>query len=153
MLRQISKESIKLGNYLKERLPGEMLTFAQIERDTDVKMDTQGKRMLRSAAKREGIVYSAIRGEGVSLTNENTSMEKEFWHFKKTNRQLKRHKKDHDIMVGKFYEKMDDETKAGIMIVSSIFGQMRLMAEQGKKLFKKDAKEIKTIEVPIPKLK
>ena len=133
----VSKETIKLCNYIKTIDDGEVLSFSKIQHDTGIQMTERGKQYLRSALKREKKEYSSIRGYGIKLADPEITMHIVSSKIDRIGKAVKRGEKTHKNLVEQFYDDLKPQEQKQILFVGAAFGAIRVASENSKLFYKK----------------
>jgi len=62
-----SAEYVKLHTYFSDKPMGKFLSYKQIENDTEIVMDTDGKDLMRRVLYKMEIEYHCYKGDGIEL--------------------------------------------------------------------------------------
>lgn len=135
---QISEQSITLSDYLLLQPKGALLSYTQIESDTGVKMDDQGKSYLRTALKRSKIEYTPIKGHGIELACVDNAMGIVGQKLNRVSSSIKRAEKTHLNIKSQFYNELSDEDKQNSMMIGIAFATMNHLAKESKSRTIKD---------------
>lgn len=149
-IAEVSTETLKLESYLKDKEAGEFVSYNQITSDTGVIMDYRGKGFLRTALHRLGREYSTHTGQGIELASPENSMNIVTNRLVRINNAVKRGDRTTRNIQRDFLMQMSEQDKKRILFCASIFGAIRLAAEQGRQLFskKKEPSSIPPIKLP-----
>ena len=148
---ELSENTLKIQNYLEEQEVGTELSYKNIEHNTKVKMDLNGKANLRTALKRGKIEYSTIQGYGIKLADADSTMKILSQKTIKIDRAVKRAEKSHKNLQEQFFESLDEQHQKELLYIGAVFGAIRVAAENGKVIYSKKTKKItNSINIPIP---
>ena len=149
-LAKISEESLKLIEYLKSIEHGQILSYQQIEKDTDVKMDTPaGRSYLRTACKKLKREYSCIRGVGIELASLKSATSLVIGRLVKIDNAVKRGERTYNNVSIAFYNELSPVEQRQINFVGAAFGAIRVAAENGK-YYLKNAKMVNNQNPVLP---
>lgn len=137
-IAEISKEALQIEQYLKGCNAGEFVAYKEIEAKTGVTMDGHGKGYLRTALNRLKMEYTCVRGSGIELASPDNSMEIISQKVVKIDNSVKRAEKTYKNITHSFYDKLSNEDKKQVHFVGSVFGAIRLAANNAKSFFKKE---------------
>ena len=141
-LAQGSEDYLKLLNYVIEQPDGAMLEYNGVHADTGVKMDKCGRDKLRRAIRRSRREYSAKPSQGYVLAEPLTVTGILAFRLARVDGQVKRAEQAHEVLQERFYDQLGEPQQRTILLLGAIFGAIRLSAENGKKLWGQDVKQI-----------
>jgi len=153
-IAEVSADTLKLQAFIEGRKPGDEITFVTVEEVTGVKMDLSGRAKLRTAIKRAKREYSALKGEGVKLADAGMVMPLLASSLIKIDRSVKRGSKRQKTLQSQFFDALSPEEQHNILFCGAVFGAIRIAAENGKLLYKKNKDGITmnpVLSIPIPK--
>jgi hypothetical protein len=133
---------------LKDVEHGQILSYQQIENDTDVKMNTQaGRSYLRTACKKLKREYSCIRGVGIKLADKDTATTLVIGRLVKIDNAVKRGERTYNNVSLAFYNELPPAEQKQINFVGAAFGAIRVAAENGK-YFLRNARKVTNPVLP-----
>ena len=135
-IAKLSEESLKLINYIQEFLPGQYLSYEQIQKDTGVEMNIRGKAYLRTALKKLKKEYSCVIGKGIELASANSALPIITRKLIKVDNAVRQSEKSYNNITNDFYHELEEDEKKQIHFLGAAFGAIRLAAENGKKYIK-----------------
>lgn len=141
-IAEISKEALQIEQYLKGCTAGEFVAYKEIEAKTGVTMNIQGKGFLRTALNRLKMEYSCVRGNGIELASPGNSMEIISQKVVKIDNSVKRAEKTYKNITHSFYDQLSNEDKKQVHFVGSVFGAIRLAANNAKSFFKRESPKV-----------
>jgi hypothetical protein len=153
-IAEISEETLKLETYIGTKKDGDELSFFQIETETKIKMNERGKNFLRTALKRAKREYSSIHGHGIKLANASLVVPILSHKFKKIDRAVHRADKSHRNLQEQFFDQLDPVHQKQVLFAGAVFGAIRIAAQNGKLIYKKETKNANDngIKIQIPKI-
>ena len=141
--RRITPEYLALVAYVEtNRAPGYLLDFRVIEQETGVPMDSRGKQMLRRAIMRTKLEYLAKRNIGCQLADSDTVMEILGHRVMAIDSRVIRADTSERLLQEQFFHSLSVEEQKGILFLGSVFGAIRLAAEQAKQIWGPERKEL-----------
>lgn len=152
---QVSQETLILQNYLVEKCKeGEEISFARIQNDTKVKMDSKGKQYLRTAFKRAKLIYLSIRGYGIKIAESSDTMPILVNKLGRIDKAVKRADKTQKTLQSKFFDSLEPHEQKEILYIGAVFGAIRVAADNGKLIYQKTKNKMSesTMNIPIPQL-
>lgn len=152
-IAQVSEDTLKIQAFIDSQRPGAILTYTEIQSATGVRMNTDGKAKLRRACKRARREYSPVRGSGIRLASAETALSLVSNRLVSINNATKRGDKTTKLMHEQFFESLSTAEQRQILFAGAVFGAIRVAAENGKLLYKKN-KEVANdvVQIPIPKI-
>lgn len=151
-IAQVSEDTLKLQAFIEQQEHGATLSYLEIEQATGVRMDTHGKAHLRQATKRSKREYSPIRGAGIRLASAESCMPILGGRITRIDRAVRRADKSQKLLQEQFFASLSAEDQRKILFAGAVFGAIRLAADQGKQLYKKNTQLLSgpTINIPLP---
>lgn len=149
-IAEVSKEALKIEEFLQTCKPGETIAYADIQRESGVAMNTKGKGYLRTALHRLGLEYTAIRGFGIELACGKNGFAIIGSRLKKINSSVKRADKTQKTIQDKFWSELSDEDKKRVLFTGAIFGAIKLASGSSRQLFGKKELPQLPLKVEIP---
>ena len=151
-MRKISEEYMRLLDYIKNhREPGMLLQYRVVEEETGVKMDRDGRDKLRRAILRTGLEYLVSKGEGYGLAAHDTVMEILGHKVIAIDSRVVRANKAHRTLESQFFASLSEREQKQILFLGSVFGAIRLAAENAKLVYgKKDLPQLALTQPVIP---
>lgn len=152
-IAEVSEETLKIQAFLEQQEHGAVFTYTEIESNTGVPMDVSGKAKLRTALKRARREYSAIKGTGIRLASADTALSLVSNRLVSINNATKRGDKTTKLLHEQFFASLNAQEQRQILFAGAVFGAIRVAAENGKLLYKKN-KELANdvIQIPVPKI-
>lgn len=141
-IAELSKQSIHIENTLKDRKPGDFITYGEIESTTGVKMDNKGKSYLRTALNRLKMEYAVVRGQGIELAGTSNAIAIVSKRVIKIDNSVKRAEKTTKRISDQFYEKLEDHEQKNINYLSAVFGSLRAYSKSAKAFFKRPDQKV-----------
>jgi len=149
---ELSEDTLSIQSYLQKQKSGKKLSYANIEHETGVSMDNNGKSKLRTALKRAKIEFSCIPKYGLKLADAGSTMNILSSKTIKIDRAVKRAEKSHKNLQEQFFESLDEIHQKELLYVGAVFGAIRVAADNGKLIYRKKIKKFSnSINIPIPK--
>jgi hypothetical protein len=148
---ELNEQSLRLAEFLRGLEPGANLSYLQIENETGVKMDMQGKGYLRRCLKRLKLEYSCRSGYGVQLANAETVMPILSTRICQIDHAVKRGNRTQKLLQEQFYDLLTAEDQRAVLLAGAVFGLFRLAADQGRPLYNKRMAMPTAISIEIPK--
>lgn len=139
---QSSEEYLRLLGYVTEQEHGTVLEYAAVQRDTGVKMDTTGKNKLRRAILRSGREYSVMPTVGYKLADSGAVMGILSFKLMTIDNRVKSADRAQRHLQDAFLKELPEDQRKGVLFIGSIFGAIRLSAENGKRLYGKKPLQI-----------
>lgn len=130
-----TEEYLKLLNYVLEQPSGKLLRYTEVEYETGVRMDLKGKAKLRRAILRSKRECSTVQTVGYKLAEADMVMGILSVRLLRIDGAVKRADRAQRILQQQFFEALKPDEKRGVLYVGSIFGAIRLAAENGKRLY------------------
>jgi len=136
-IARISEEYLTLVNLVQETPPGTLLDYAQVEDATGVPMGIgmPGRSMLRRAILRTGREYSVIRGVGFVTASKDNAMGILVHQLGGIDRKVKRADRATRVVRDAFIDEMPEPQQKAVMFLGSVFGAIRMAAENGRRLY------------------
>lgn len=141
-IAEVSAETIRIENVLKELNEGEQISYLKLEQLTGVKMDSRGKGFMRTALKRLQIEYTPIHGEGIELGSPDTATKLISTKIVRIDNSVKRAEKTVKNVHNKFFDRLDDIEKKNVLYFGAVFGAIRQHSNAAKAFFKKEQKRV-----------
>lgn len=135
-IAKISEETLAIINYLESIAHGQILSYAEIETNTGVKMDNTGKSYLRSACRKLRREYSAIHGIGIELASAKTATGIVVTRLVRIDKAVKRAEKTVNNVTVDFYDQFSPQEQKQINFLGAVFGAIRVSAQNGKHYLK-----------------
>ena len=135
-IAEISEETLKIINYLQDIPHGQLLTYADVEKDTGVKMDLKGKSYLRTACKKMKREYTPVYGVGYELASAENAIGLVTHRLVKIDKAVKRGEKTYNNVTTNFYSDFTPQEQKQINFIGAAFGAIRVAAENGKHFLK-----------------
>ena len=137
-MRKISEEYMKLLEYVRNHAePGNLLEYRVVEGATGVKMDRDGRDKLRRAIERTKLEYQTLKGEAYRLAESSTAMEILGHKVIAIDNRVLRADKAHKILESTFKADFSPREQNQIKFLGSVFGAIRLAAENAKLVYGK----------------
>ena len=144
-----SKEIVILKGLLSQTPSGAYVTYSDIETKTNIKMDTRGKSILRSALRSMKREYRCNRGEGVELESQHNAMHLVTNRVKRVSNSLKKADKTTTRMAERYLDSLKKDDRDRLLMTASLFGAIKAMAKGLSNIYKPMAKLTK-MPVSIP---
>lgn len=135
-IAKISEETLTLINYLQDMPNGQYLTYKQIQKDTGIKMDLNGKSYLRTALKKLKKEYSCVIGDGIKLASPETATCIVVGKLVKVDRAVRRGEKTVNNITSNFYNEVTPQEQKQLNFLGAVFGAIRVAAKNGKHYLK-----------------
>jgi len=135
-IQTISVNTISIIEYLKDKKPGEKITYKMITTATGVNMNVAGKSYLRTALHKLKLEYECIMNMGIILASEKNTTRILVHKLVKIDNAVKRGEKSYKNLNLSFYDKLSDQERKQINFIGAAFGAIRLAAENGRQIFK-----------------
>jgi len=131
-----SEEYLKLLAHVGRRAAGDILTYMEVEQETGVDMQQRVNReKLRKAILRNGLEYSVIPSVGYQLAAANMAMGVLSSKLVRVDNAVRRADRAQRTIQTQFYEELPPEEQRAVLMLGSVFGAIRVAAENGKKLY------------------
>ena len=147
---QLSENGLKLQVFMEGLEPGREISFLEIAAETGLPMDTKGRSDLRRAMKRSRREYSAVRGYGIRLADAAGVMPILSSRIRRIDSSVKRADQSQKLLQEQFFESLTTEDQKRILFAGAVFGAIRIAAEQGKQIYKRNLVSGPTISIPLP---
>lgn len=144
-----SEEFIKLVSLVNDLPAGSVLEYHEVEKQTGVTMDIKGKDKLRRAIIKCDKEYALIAGIGYKLANPNLTMPIMTKRFLSIESRIRRADKAHKALMN-FRRSLTPEERRGFDFAGAIFGAIQAAAEDGKRLYGNEIKQIAPSKPIIP---
>ena len=144
-----NEETNRLIVYFQNMPDGMNLTYTQIQADTEVKMDDNGKAMLRSALKFLKREYDLVKGVGIELSSARNTSQIMVTRMSKVSNSIKKADTTHQNLM-KHYNDLNQQEQHNMNFIAGIFGAINAYAEQGRKYLKAGKHEPKELEPAKP---
>lgn len=151
-IAEVSKETLQLEAYFKEKEPGEFVPYKEIEQETGVLMDYRGKGFIKTALNRLDKEYTTRKGQGIELASAENGMSIVINRLVRINNAVKRGDKTTRNIQNEFLMQMSDQDKKRVLFCASVFGAIRLAAEQGRVMFAKKKEPVQLPPIKLPEL-
>lgn len=153
MKQRKSTELLILTAYIENQPAGATLYYDQIEHDTGIVMDDDGRTKLRHAmedAKRE---YKNIRSQGYILDSVELVTEIMSIHVKRIFSRVKRTQQAHRVLKPRYYPLMPKQERDLLDLQGVVLDTMAEAGERQKKFYEPKRKQLAqtTETVPLPK--
>jgi hypothetical protein len=149
---EVSQDTLKLQEFIARQPHGAILAYAEIQRETGVEMNLNGKSHLRQAMKHLRREYSSIRNHGVRLADANGVMPILSSRIKRIDKAVNRADRSQRILQDQFFTSLNEQDQKRILFAGAVFGAIRLAAEQGKQIQRRNQTLLPTINIPLPPL-
>jgi hypothetical protein len=142
----------KLIAYIQEQPQGAIISYEQVQHDTLVIMDTNGRTKLRQAIERAEREYKNIIGQGYVLDSIELVTEIMSIHVQRIYSRVKRTQRAHRILRPKYYQLLPKEERERMDIQGGIIELMAEAGERQKALYAPKRKQIAqtTETIPLP---
>jgi hypothetical protein len=147
---EVSQDTLKLEEFIGRQPHGAVLTYSGIQNDTGVEMNLNGKAHLRQALKHLRREYSSVHGHGIRLADASGVMPILSSRISRINKAVKRADRSQRILQDEFYDSLNDQEKKSVLFAGAVFGAIRLAAEQGRQIQRRNQTMLPTISVPLP---
>jgi hypothetical protein len=147
---EVSQETLKLQDYLSTQPHGTALAYSDIQRESGVAMDAKGRARLRSAMKLSRREYSCIPGVGIRLADAQGVMPILSSRIKRIDHAVVRADRSQRLLQEQFFAQLDTQDQKRILFAGAVFGAIRLAAEQGKQLQRRNHTLLPAISIPLP---
>jgi hypothetical protein len=147
---QMTEEGLKLQVFIEGLEHGREISFLDIEKETGVRMDGNGRGCLRRALKRARREYSAMTGWGLRLADASGVMPILSTRIRRIDSSVKRADQSQKLLQEQFFESLSVEDQKRILFAGAVFGAIRVAAEQGRMIYKKEKVSGPTIHIPLP---
>ena len=132
-----SEEYLRLLTYIEQQADGVLLTYNTVHADVGIPMTLANKNKLRRAILRSGREYAVVPKVGYQLADGETAMPILVHHMAGIDNKVSRTERAHRVIERRHYDQLTPEQQAGVRFLGSVFGAIRLAAENGKKLYGK----------------
>lgn len=132
-----SDEYLKLFAYVNQQQPGALLKYDDIQTEVGIPMTLANRTKLRRAILRSGREYAAVPNVGYQLADAASAMPILVHHMSGIDNKVKRTERAQRVVEKDFYAEMPAEQQQGVRFLGSVFGAIRLAAENGRKLYDK----------------
>lgn len=149
-IAKVSEDTLKIETFFTQQSPGGFVSYEDIEKSTGVRMSVKGKAYMRSALNRLKIEYTVVPGSGIELASKDNGMKIISGRLRKINGTVKRANKCHRRIQDQFFDAMSPEAQRQVLFVGSIFGAIRLAAENGRHIYGPKTGTPKSIGLSIP---
>lgn len=136
-IQEVSQETLKIEHTLKTIGGGIRISYKEIEERTGVKMDARGKGFLRSAARRMKMPYVTYKGEAIELLSPENAKFIVGHSVVKIDNSVKRAERTTKSVRGQVYERLPENERKTIDVLSALFGSIRAFSTSAKQLFSK----------------
>ena len=152
-IAELDKDSIALMEFFKQQKPGADLSYLAIEHGSGVRMDIRGKQLMRGALHRMRLEYSCQRGYGVVLADSALAMPILSTKLTRIDSAVKRGHRSQKNLQEQFFESLSAGEQKKILFAGAVFGAIRVAAEQGKMLYRKNRRDddLPGISISLPK--
>ena len=128
-LFEVSNETRVIKEFLQKQAPDSILDYLSIEQATGIRMDSAGRRRLRSAARSAGLEYDSIPNSGIRLAGPESAIDIAGGKLERIGSAVKRADKSTKRMSGQFLMDMNDENKSRMLQVTGMLGAICAAAE------------------------
>lgn len=147
---EISRETLILEEYIRNKENGVELSFEQITHETGITMDQYNKNHLRTACKRAKREYSSIYGYGIKIADTKSVMPILTNRLIKIDRTVKRGERSQKLLQQQFFNSLSEQEQKNILFIGACFGAIRVAAENGRLLFKQNTPKQIPSSISIP---
>jgi hypothetical protein len=147
---QLTEQGLKLQVFIEGLDPGREVSFIEAATYTGIKMDLAGRSALRRAIRRAKREYSPMVGYGVRLADAAGVMPILSTRIRRIDGSVKRADNSQKLLQEQFFESLSAEDQKRILFAGAVFGAIRVAAEQGKMIYKKQQVSGPTIHIPLP---
>lgn len=147
---QLTEQGLKLQVFIEGLEPGREISFLEVSKETGIAMSGEGRSALRRAMKRAKREYSAMPGWGVRLADASCVMPILSTRIRRIDSSVKRADNSQKLLQEQFFESLTAEDQKRILFAGAVFGAIRVAAEQGKMIYKKEKVSGPTIHIPLP---
>jgi len=141
-LANASEDYLKLLAYVQDSEHGQILEYKKVQKETGVKMDTAGKSKLRRAIIRSKREYSVIPNTGYKMASADMTMGILTFRLVGIDNKVRKAERSQKILQQQFFEELPADQKQNVLFVGAVFGAIRQSAEQGKRLYSREHKQI-----------
>lgn len=131
-IQEATMQMLAIKDYLELANDGAIIPYADVEKNTKVKMNEKGKQYLRSALRSLGREYACIIGYGIELESPENAINLVGHRLIKIDNAVKRGEKTANNVM-KFMNDMSDTDKKKVLFCASVFGAIRASASIAKK--------------------
>ena len=131
-----SKELAVLKGLLNQTPSGAYLTYFDIEQKTNIKMDSRGKSILRSALRSVKREYRCNRSEGIELESPHNAMHLVTNRVKRVSNSLKKADKTTSRMAERYIDSLKKDDLERLLMTASLFGAIKTMAKGLSNIYK-----------------
>jgi hypothetical protein len=147
-----SEEMLKLKAFFINVPNGAYLTYKNIEKQTEIKMDSRGRQLMRSALHSLKREYNCDIGKGIEIEASHNCMSIVTGRVRKVSGTLKRADKTASRMAGRYLDDMPPEDRNRLLATASLFGAIKAMAKGLTDIYGQKPKSLNTInQQNIPK--
>lgn len=147
---QCSEDALILMAYLESTPPGVKLPYAQIEQDTGIEMNYNGKQMLYRALRRKKIDYDTVRGEAIIVVSADNGLKIVGKKTHKVVGAVDRATETTNRIAERFIEDMPPEKQKVLKLIQGAFGAIEIAKQQVKAIYKVEIKNIQNAKKHIP---
>lgn len=149
---EVSQDTLKLEEFIGRQPHGAVLAYADIQRETGIEMNLNGKAHLRQAMRHLRREYSNIRNHGVRLADASGVMPILSSRISRINKAVKRADRSQRILQDEFYNSLNEQDKRSVLFAGAVFGAIRLAAEQGRQIQRGNKALLPAVNIPLPQV-
>lgn len=129
MSTKAHKDTMELSSYLNSQQSGKVISYMQIESDTGIVMNLDGKNRLRSAIKLGNILTITHKGVGIEIVSKDTCVEAVSIQFQKIGKAVYRGRCVTQGVISKHFGELDSDTRSTILVADSALGAIQANSE------------------------
>jgi hypothetical protein len=133
-IQEVSKETLKIENYLRTLDEGTCISYDEIHKQTGVRMDTKGKSYLRTAMKRCGYQYLCKPGNGVELASPESAMTITAHSLVKVDGAVRKSAKTTKSLYERFADRMEETAKKQLGYIVAFHAAIRTQSINMKRM-------------------
>jgi hypothetical protein len=132
-IEKVAAETLTLEGLFRSLKAGEPITYAEIQKRTNVRMDAKGRARLRTAAKRANRIYAVHRGIGLAMSDHINGIDIVHGRLTRVDAAVKKAEKTTTEILHQHSDQMTKDDRNHVMAVSVMFANVRVIADQHKR--------------------
>jgi len=148
-LSRLSRESLILRQYVEAMPPGTLLEYSAVAAETGIPMTRINKNKLRSGILAVGKEYEVIRHIGYRLACRTNAIDVLSHRLASIDSRVKRADRTRTVIQSQFYDQLTVPEQRGVLFLGAVFGAIRVAAENGRKIYSREPRQITAGGTPI----
>jgi len=122
--------------FVTDAAPGDLIEYDAVQKAIGVNMRSlKNRAKLRNAIIRSGREYTAVPTVGYQLAKPDNAMGILSHKLLKIDNSVRRADRAQKVITDQFFDELQEPEQKAVMFLGSVFGAIRVAAENGKKLY------------------